>query len=411
MAKKKKNKDYGYDTLSALHGIIHRDSHKFLDFSNTRTLDNLAPIWIKQMKENHKNRMWKKHGSFIRACTGLGVNKACIGVGAGPSFNKNASVLKFIHDKDAVKNWAERDFIIFASNHQFKPLLKMGIIPDFVYMVDASDVVYRQMCEDVPAEGKNTVMIAPFHASPRVLKEWTRQGREILFFLSHGKIMREAFRNIVRKSPTPHVIVAGGNVLNTMWMFASKVFGSKTFMCVGNDLSFEIKKKKKDQEKGYYADGDYSTNAPGTGTGRDEAATNKKWLSFKVQKRMIEVPGKNNLEIVGDKVVGTSHTLWVYKTWMEESMLLLTHSKKELGLHYYNCTEGGILGVLAKSLDDVELRKDENWFMMDDVCQRWHTTTLEHAATQYLQAKEAVRWQRVGNLLAAPRVTSLVLPA
>uniref|UniRef100_A0A6H1ZFK0 6-hydroxymethylpterin diphosphokinase MptE-like domain-containing protein n=1 Tax=viral metagenome TaxID=1070528 RepID=A0A6H1ZFK0_9ZZZZ len=407
---KKKAKDYGYDTLSALHGIIHRDSHKFLDFSNTRTLDNLAPVWIKNMGKNQKNRMWKKHGSFVRACHTLGRDKAIIAVGSGPSLNKNSDVLKFIHDNDSVRNWEDRNFIIFSSNHQFKPLLKMGVIPDFVYLVDASDVVYKQLCEDIPENGKSCILVAPYHADPKVLKEWTRQGRGVLFFLSHGSRMKEAFRKTVKKNPTPHTIVAGGNVLNTMWMFGAKIFQSKVFMCIGNDLSFPIKKVKKDQERGYYADGDYSTNAPGTGTGRDEAACEKKWLSFKIQNRNIYIPGQNELEVVGADVVGTSHTLWVYKTWMEESMLLITHAKKDLGLHYYNCTEGGILGVMAKSLDEPEMKKDSNWYMMDEVCKRWHTTTLEHAATQFLQAKEKIRWEKVGTLIGVQDAIKSVHP-
>ena len=405
-----KNKDYGYATLSALHGIINIDSHKFLDFSNKQTLDNLAPEWIKNMERNYKNKLWKRYGSFIQPCSGLGKDKAIIGVGAGASFNKNSMVLKYIHDKDAVKNWIDRNFIIFASNHQFKPLLKLGIIPDFVYLVDASEVVYRQLCEDIPESGKSCVMIAPFHASPKVLKAWTDQGRDVFFFISHAQKMKNAFKDITKKEPDEFSLVAGGNVLNTMWMFSAKVFGSKVFMCVGNDLSFEIKKAKAEQEKGYYADGDYSTNAKGTGTGRDEAATGKKWLSFKIQERKIIVPGQNKMEIVGDKIVGTSHTLWVYKTWMEESMLLVTDGKKELGLHYYNCSEGGILGVLTKSMEDAEMKKDENWFMMDEVCPRWHTTTLQHAATQYLQAKEGVKWQSTSRL-DAPAATRSVLHA
>jgi len=218
MAKKKKKPNYDYDVMSALHGIISEDSHAFINMANVHTLDNLAPLWIKNMKENHKNRMWKKHGSFIRSCTGLGVDKAIIGVGAGPSFNKNAHVLKFIHDNDAVKNWEDRDFIIFASNHQFKPMLKMGIIPDFVYLVDASDMpsVYKQLCVDIPKSGDGAILITPFHVAPRIVKDWSKQGRRILFFLANGQKLQDAFQKIVGKSPTNHSMICGGNILNTM---------------------------------------------------------------------------------------------------------------------------------------------------------------------------------------------------
>jgi hypothetical protein len=46
---------------------------------------------------------------------------------------------------DGVKSWFDRNFIILASNHQLKPLLNMGIIPDFVMVADASDVVMDQL--------------------------------------------------------------------------------------------------------------------------------------------------------------------------------------------------------------------------------------------------------------------------
>ena len=403
--------DYGYNDLTPLHGIIHRDSHKFLKFSNDKTVNHLLPMWKKNMDENHKNGLWKSQGSVVTSCHMLGKDKACIGVGAGKSFKKNAETLKFIHDNDAVKDWENRDFIIFASNHQFKPLLKMGIIPDFVFLVDASGMpsVQKQLCEDIPKEGKDVVLISPFHVGSNIAKMWTDQGRKMLFFFSNNEQLLEYANETMGEDFKPHSQVAGGNVLNTMWMFSSKIFGSTVFMGVGNDLSFELKNTKKEQEKSYYYDGDYSTNAPVTGSGRDEAGCDKKWLGFGVKKLNIFVPNKNNLEIVGAEIVGTSHSLWVYKTWMEESMLLVTHYFKHLGLHYYNCSEGGILGVMARNFEDEELKKNENWYMLDEVCPRWHTTTLEHAASQFLKAKDGVRCQRLETLADVRSVRGLVL--
>ena len=415
MADKKKSslsarleeEDYGYGILSALHGIIDKKSHKFLDLSNQQTIDILGDMWIDHMEQNQKRRMWKKHTPLVRACAGAGAGKAIIGIGGGPSFNKNASTLKFIYDKDTRKGWDDRDFIFFASNHQFKPLLKMGIFPDFVFLVDGADLdsVHKQLCVDVDGRSKGTLLVAPYHVSPKIAKSWTDQGRGILFFVSNAQVMRDEFRRIVKKSPSEHAMICGGNVMNTMWVFGAKIFGSKIFMCMGNDLSFPVKDTKKEQEAGYYADGDYSSNSKETGTGRDEAKCEKKWLSFELKKRIIKIPGKSDLEIVGNEIVGTSHSLWVYKTWIEESILLMTSQRKELGFHYYNCTEGGILGVMTKSFDREEMKRNENWYMLDEVCNRWHTTTLEHAATQYLQAKERIRWQEQQGV---PNATNLV---
>ena len=83
----------------------------------------------------------------------------------------------------------------------------------------------------------------------------------------------------------------------------------------------------------------------------------------------------------------------------------MTSQRNKLGFHYYNCTEGGILGVMSKSFEQEEMKKNENWYMLDEVCPRWHTTTLEHAASQYLQAKERIRWQEQRGV---PSATNLV---
>ena len=44
-----------------------------------------------------------------------------------------------------------------------------------------------------------------------------------------------------------------------------------------------------------------------------------------------------------------------------------------------------------KSIEDEDMRTDDNWYPLDDVCHRWHTTTLEHAATQFLKAQQMAR--------------------
>ena len=35
--------------------------------------------------------------------------------------------------------------------------------------------------------------------------------------------------------------------------------------------------------------------------------------------------------------------------------------------------------------------KEENWFLLDEVCKQYHTTTLEYAANQFVAAKEVQR--------------------
>jgi len=190
--------------------------------------------------------------------------------------------------------------------------------------------------------------------------------------------------------------------MNGAWMIGTAVFQSTVFMGIGNDLSFPIADTIDGQRKSYYADGDYSKNAKGTGTGRDEAATHRRWAGFKLERRKILTPDESlkgtdryNIEL---DIVGTSKTLWVYKTWLEST--IMGQTKAPARLHYFNCTEGGILGVMAKDDSDAALKDPKNWFMLDEVCinkhtgaSMYHTAMLKDAIEHFLTAKGAMTWQ------------------
>lgn len=387
---------------------ILKGSWDFIGHSNKGTIQTLNPLWMKNIDQNVKNKLWRKCGSVRRDCIGLGKNKALIGVGAGQSFNKNKHVLKNITTLDGWKNWQDRDFIVIVSNHQFKPLLEMGIIPDFVILVDGSDVVYDQLLKDIPDEGQNTTLLAGLHCSPNVLKEWVNQKRELRFFLTTTKEVREEFKRITGKNPTGHVVLQGGNVLNTMLTLGLQVLNSKVFFAVANDLSYPIQKELEDQRVSYYADGDYSTNRAGTGTGRDEAAGKRKWMGFDIKSQMSLKYRDHNSYHIELGVVGTSRTLWVYKTWLETNMLLNSYKPENLQVKYYNCTEGGIAGVMVQNDNDKFMNDIGNWFLLDEVCRHWHTAKLEDAANQFLKAKEVMhQWARGETRYAVPSAIGL----
>ena len=404
--KSPENRGNDFKKLSRKHPEVGKSilkgSWDFVGHSNKGTVQILNPLWLGNIEQNVKNKLWRKYGSVRKDCIGIGKNKAIIGIGAGQSFNKNKHVLKKIVDSDGCKDWRDRDFIIMASNHQFKPLLDMGIIPDFVMIVDGSDVIWNQLTQDISQKAQNTILLAGLHCSPKVLKEWTRQKREVRFFLTTTKEVHEAFRKFTGKNPIPHVVLQGGNVLNTMVTLGQQVFHALTFFAVGNDLSYPIKDDKEEQRTSYYSDGDYSTNRPGTGTGRDEAGGQKKWCGFSLKKKSNFGNPKDAYEIELE-IVGTSKTLWVYKTWLETNILLNQYKGIDARVQYYNCTEGGILGVMAKKDDDESLADISNWFLLDETCKQWHTTMLEDAAKQFLTAKEAMkRWERGEMPFVAP---------
>ena len=96
-------------------------------------------------------------------------------------------------------------------------------------------------------------------------------------------------------------------------------------------------------------------------------------------------------------VVGTSHTLWVYKIWLETTMIGQTNLPTYF--HYFNCTEGGVLGVMAKEDDNESLFKEDNWYLLDEVCinkhtgkQMYMTAMLEDAFDIFLKTKRSQVW-------------------
>ena len=406
-----------YDDVVSRHpefaGVISRKNWEFIGHSDKRTVAGLSKVWLRNVEENVKNGLWGNHGPARKDCLGLGKNKAVIGVGAGPSLKKNIQVLKRVSDMDGVKDFDKRDFIIMASNHMFKPLLNMGIIPDFVVVADASDVVMDQLCKGVPDNGKNCILLATPQASPRVLKRWAKQGRPIRFYLTQSEGLPDAFYKATKEDPSQYVILQGGNVLNSAWSISMMVFKSTVFMALGNDLSFPLRHELEERRKLYYADGDYSSNAPVTGTGRDEANSTKKWMGFNLRRSVLWTPGNKDRYVIEVEEVQTTHTLWVYKTWLEANVHAGISAR--YAFHYFNCTEGGIAGVMCKDDSDEGIYNPDNWFMLDDVCPRYHTRMFTDAVEEFLAAKEAMKWgpaavmaKRAGILIDAPVAGGLV---
>ena len=223
---------------SKLDQIVPRFVWEYMDGCNRLTKDSLTPLWEYNIRKNLK-KLYRKHGSVIDHFAGLGINKAIIAVGAGPSFNINKNILKAVYRANLQYKLDDQPFIIIASNHQFKPLLEMGIYPHFVLLVDGGDNVYDQLCVDIPEIGRNAILLSSIHGSHKVLKEWDRQGRSICFFLNDSDMYKKLYKEIIKKDPDKIAFPQGGNVLITAWLLGMKLFGSSVFMCVGNDLSFK----------------------------------------------------------------------------------------------------------------------------------------------------------------------------
>ena len=373
----------------ALDGVIGKRSWDFIHGSDSRTIDFLKGFWLSNLRKNIKSKRYKRYGSLSKDYLQFGKNKATVCIGAGPSLKNNLDVLKTIHLMDGIRPIEDRNFIFIASNHMFKPLLKEGVIPDFVYLADASDVVLDQLTKDIPEDARYVTLLSGLQCSPKVLKAWTRQGRDVRFYLPGTDVLVEEFEKLTKEDPMYIRIMQGGNVMNCCWTTALKFFGSTVFMALGNDLSYPVKEELEERRKSYYVDGDYSTNL---GTGRDEARTDKNWMGIELSKSNILSANAEDRYNVRLTPVVTNGTLWVYKTWLEAQVIA---AQKGVKFKYYNCTEGGISGVMHK--EDMPYEDLSSWYLADSVSDRWKTRMFKDAISEFLKAKEFMKWGEVSD--------------
>lgn len=370
------------DKHPGLKGVISENSWNFIGKSDKLTRSHLLKSWKQNIRKNIDSKRYRRHGSLSRDCLGFGKNKCIVAIGAGPSLNKNKHILKQIHDIDGLKHPDERDFIFIASNHMFKPLLLEGIIPDFVMIADASDVIMGQLTEDIPESGRNCILIAGLHCSPKVLKKWEKQGRDIRFYLTAS--LDEEYEKLTQKNPINVNMAQGGNVINSAWSVGVKFFKAPVFMALGNDLSYPLEKTKEKRRESYYADGDYSTNIA---TKRDEAKSTQTWAGYTQERSNVITFNSLNRYNYELDLVGTTQTLWVYKTWIE-AQIIANAKRQDLKYKYYNCSEGGISGVMCKELEPKGDVGIENWYFLDEICPKWRTWMFEDAIEVFLRAKK-----------------------
>jgi hypothetical protein len=82
-------------------------------------------------------------------------------------------------------------------------------------------------------------------------------------------------------------------------------------------------------------------------------------------------------------------------------MTILGQLSNATRFHYFNCSEAGILGVMAKDDSDDSLGDSDNWYMFDEVAINkvtgagmYHTGMLKDVIQHFLKAKEELKWER-----------------
>lgn len=390
--------------------ILDPKVFKFVQKSNDKTIAALSKTWKRNARRNLK-KYFKKYGLLVDNCRGFGFDKATVMIGAGPSLKRNWDVLRKINKWNFGFEFPKQPFLFMCSNHQFKPCLKADITPHFVVLVDASDseAIYNQLCVDIPEEAKPVILFCAIHVNPRIVRDWTMQGRHVQFYIPDDDENRKLAKEVTGKDLKSRSIVQGGNVSNVAYVASLVAFDSRIFISLGNDLSYDLADDIEKRRANYYADGDYSTNLA---SGRDEAKGMKHWCGF----LMRENPFQEGKTIIDFPIKGTTDSLFTYKQWIETHIAIQDVTPHPF--HYYNCSESGILGVIPKSYKKVDMDDVKNWQLLDDVLpRRYHTRMFSDVISDIIIMKEiSCQTQKetglgVGPAIVLPAKTDIVEPA
>lgn len=259
---------------------------------NKKSLELFKPIIMENVKNNVKNfvkdhsiceieNIYKKAPLFI--------------VAAGPSLDKNIDYLKNIEDKG----------IIVSVGTTAKKLIKRGIIPDFIIVIDGLGNVYKQL------EGIEERIPLIYFPTANYMAVDNYKGKRICAFPQDDPLFEEIEQ--VLKVGT---IKSGGSVATAACDLAKKI-GAETIIFVGQDLALS--------EEGL-------THVSGT-----QFENNKK-----EQKNLKKVRGN-----ISENVY-TLKNLYVYLKWFED------YIETEKNIKFVNSTEGGayINGTAVMSLSD-----------------------------------------------------------
>ena len=203
----------------------HIQTQSLLAFNAWKTL------WIKNCKAN-KEKIKTSHKDFLGRFKG----KRAFLFAYGPSFKANIEEFK-------AKYQSQPDIIVGCVDKAFRPLVALGVIPDYVLVADGS-VDAGEWLSGISVETlKKTILIANVYCSPAWPEMWCKHNLEhsILWYLNKDNI--ECTKN--NKCGTAEyfapicgyneIIEAGSNVGNSLVIFANKIFGSKELFLYAYD--------------------------------------------------------------------------------------------------------------------------------------------------------------------------------
>jgi hypothetical protein len=216
-------------------------------------------------------------------------------IAAGPSLDRNIRELENVGENS----------IILATGTVYKKLLREGIRPDYVIIIDANDIVYKQIedleTQDIPLLYLSTV----YYKVPIDYKG----AKYIIFQKGFQKAEEFAITN------GSYLYQTGGSVSTTAIEIGIR-FKCRRIICVGLDLA-------------YTDNMDHASGTPNV---------NK-----------IALQDTRMVQDINGNLIATAKSLDIYRKWLEKRIL------EANGVEFLNATEGGanIHGMKNVKLRDV----------------------------------------------------------
>lgn len=188
--------------------------------SNNKTVAKYGKIWEENMVENLELILKNPGVEYI---SGRFQGKPAIIVSAGPSLNKNVKLLKRAKGK----------VLIIAVDAVLKRLLKEGIIPDIVAVIDGSPAILKFFEGLDYSKLKDVILLSTIQFFNHILEDWPGP---LLFAPTLGS-GDDYMYWIEQNSDLKGRLPTGGSVAHLAFMFAWKL-QANPIVFIGQDLAF-----------------------------------------------------------------------------------------------------------------------------------------------------------------------------
>lgn len=198
------------------------------------TIESWRPIWIANVRANHKTLgSFKDHS--VGKLFGILKHKPAILAGSGPSLKHNGIDLK-----------KRGDLTLLSCLHNFHFFEDNDVPVDFYVSLDAGPIVLDEIAEggkltqdEYWERTKGKKLIAFIGSDPNLFRKW--QGEIYLFSCP---IPDAEYTKAVEEVEQFHTYITnGGNVLGACLYIAKGIMGANPIAFVGADFSFSYDKK------------------------------------------------------------------------------------------------------------------------------------------------------------------------